>query len=125
MLVELCLGRKLPGAPSRVGERTVRMREVALEDDRAHADLGAALQAVKVIEDAAEDSIAYVARWRFGEVDVTDGLVPHAIHPLVLERHPADLALGVGELERREPLEGPREDPVADRTLGVLGVQRH
>ena len=115
----------VPGlfAPQRLGDR--RAMDGGVSGSGIHADLVAAPEAVEVVEDAPEDPALQVGGGRSRQVDLADALVPDAVHPLVLEGHPPDLALGVGQLEAGEPLERAAVDPVADRALGVVGVERH
>src|SRR4051812_40248266 len=101
----------------RARKRAVGMGEVALEEDVLHADLVTTSQTVQVVEDAAEDPVSHIGGRRVGEVDLTDRLVPDAVHALELKRHPADLALRVRELETGELLERAAVDPVAHRAL--------
>ena len=80
---------------------------------------------MEVVEDAAEDATSEVGGRRVRKVYPANTLVPDPIHALVLERHPSHLALGVDKFERREPLKRPAVDPVTNRALCIVGVERH
>ena len=58
-------------------------------------------------------------------IDISATVSPDRVHALELERHPTDLALGVGDREIRKSFERTREHPIAQRALRVLRVHRH
>ena len=99
------------------------MRVVGLAHDVVLADLVEAGDAVVVLDEAAEDVVAErLPDVELVQVDVGGGVVhellaPHHPVPLLVEhllgpleevRHPADLALGQGDLQVRVPLEHAR-----------------
>ncbi len=109
-----------------MGERTVGVWVVGLEEDLIDPDVVSLLEPDEVVEDAAVDATpGDLARQGPVAADPTTALPEDGVHPLHLERHPAHLALGVGDLDALEPLQGAGEDPVDERTLGVLRVEAH
>src|SRR3954468_8245841 len=111
-----------------VGPGGVGVRVVDLEADVVGSQLAEAVQPVLVVGEAAEDAALVVGGRRLGHhrLGVGPRLVhlPHAVGPLERVRHPADLALGVRELELGELDHLPREQPVDHRRERVVELQR-
>ena len=107
----------------RVRPRRVAVRVVGLERDVVDADALERLQAVRVVEEAAVDALVVVLRRRSLHLvpDATPGdvVLPDRVGALEDVRDPADLALGVRELQRRELLEDPGHQVVGHRHRGV------
>ena len=108
----------------RVRPRRVGVRVVGLEADVVLADLRERVHAVLVPGEAAEDAPVVVGgrRLRAQALGVDPGVVllPHRVGPLERVRDPADLALGVRDLQLRELRHLPAEEVVAERRHRVV-----
>ena len=112
----------------RVGPRRVGVRVVGLERDVVDADPVERLEPVPVLEEAAEDVVVVVGGRRLGH-DVLHlaprpVIAPHVVGPLEQVGEPADLALRVGQLQRGEAHEHPREQEVGEAGHGVVEAER-
>ena len=89
----------------RVGPRRVGVRVVGLERDVVDADPVERLEPVAVLEEAAEHVVVVVGGRRLGHEVLHAAprpvVAPHVVGPFEHVGEPADLALGVGELQRR------------------------
>ena len=96
--LHLLLGDLAGVRPGRVG-----VRVVALVGDVVDADGVEVLQPVRVVEEAAVDVLAEQLARRLrhlvGDAAPAAVLLPHHVGPLEDVRDPADLALGVGDLQ--------------------------
>ena len=115
------------GDRARVGPRAVGVRVVGLEQDRARGrprrGTARPCWSSKMQPHTRPRTSRSAPR---AEIDAADAVAPHDVHALEQVRHPADLALGVGDLQVGEARRACRENTQShSEPCGVLRAERH